>query len=207
MQYIHVKNLEKYHPGYRDRNLIWAKIYTKMVQGDPDCEMITNEIDWARLIKFILLELQAQKPIPLNPIYLTRKGFDLKKRSIELTLKELHTFIELRNETVTESLQIRSLDKRREDKSKIECNGKNLFLEFVYLTNQERTTLVERFGEAETKEKISRLNDYIGAKGTKYKSHYHTICMWESRNAPPIKKKIDYRDFSKEERERENANV
>ena len=44
MQYIHIRSLEKYHPGYKDRTLQWAKIHFKMVQGDPDCEMITNEM-------------------------------------------------------------------------------------------------------------------------------------------------------------------
>ena len=105
MQYVHVRSLEKYHIGYKDRKLIWAKIYFNMVQGDPDCEMITNEIDWGRLIKFILLELQARKPLPLDEKYLIRKGFDLKARKIELTLQALSTFIELKTETVTEPLQ------------------------------------------------------------------------------------------------------
>lgn len=98
MQYIHIRNLEKYHPGYKDRVLQWAKIYFNMVQGDPDCEMITNEIDWARFIKFILLELQAKKPIPLNKDYLQKKSFDLKKRPIGLTLEALHNFIIIQTE-------------------------------------------------------------------------------------------------------------
>jgi hypothetical protein len=34
------------------------------------------------------------------------------------------------------------------------------------------------------KEKIERLNNYIGSSGKKYKSHYHTILNW-SRNDPP----------------------
>jgi len=93
MEYIHVKNLNKYHPGYTDRTLQWAKIYFKVVQGDPDCELIDNEIDFARLIKFILLELQAQQPLPLDERYLTKKGFDLKIRPISLTLQMLHNFI------------------------------------------------------------------------------------------------------------------
>jgi hypothetical protein len=115
MEYLHVRNLEKYHQGYKDRKLIWAKIYFNMVQGDPDCEMITNEIDWSRLIKFILLELQAQKPIPLDEKYLSKKGFDLKQRKMSLTLQSLQQFIEVRYETVTEPLQSCNLDKIRED--------------------------------------------------------------------------------------------
>ena len=51
MNYIHIKNLEKYHPGYKDRTLQWAKIYINMAEGDPDTELIENEIDWARFIK------------------------------------------------------------------------------------------------------------------------------------------------------------
>ena len=36
MKYLHVRNLEKYHPGYKDRSLKWAKIYTDMLKGDWD---------------------------------------------------------------------------------------------------------------------------------------------------------------------------
>lgn len=102
MQYIHVRNLEKHQSSYKDRPLRWAKIHFSMVQGDPDCDMITNEIDWARLVKFILLEMQAKKPIPFDHQYLIRKGFNLRQRPMSLTIKALHHFVELRTETVTE---------------------------------------------------------------------------------------------------------
>ena len=110
MECIHVKNLEKYHPGYKDRELKWAKIYFQMVQGDPDCELIENEIDWCRLVKFILLELQAKKPIPLNDKYLSKKGFNLKKRAISLTLNMLQNFVEV----VTEDSKLCSLEEEEE---------------------------------------------------------------------------------------------
>ena len=95
-----MRSLEKYHPGYKDRKLVWAKIFLDMAAGDPDLELICNETDWGRLIKFILLELRSQKPLPNDPMFWTRKGFDLKNRPIELTLQMLHTFIERRNESV-----------------------------------------------------------------------------------------------------------
>lgn len=110
LKFIHVRNLEKFHPGYRDRELKWAKIYFNLVQGDPETEML-NEIDRARLIWFILLELQARKPIPLDDEYLRRKGFDLKKRSISLTLKMLQNFIDV----VTEDSKLCTLDKDKEE--------------------------------------------------------------------------------------------
>jgi len=118
MDFIHVRNLEKYHPGYKDRILLWAKIHIKMIQGDPDCEMITDETDWARLVKFILLELNAQKPIPLDPVYLHRKGFNLKKRPISLTIKMLHSFIDIVSNTDTECIQ--DVTQNRVDKNRID---------------------------------------------------------------------------------------
>jgi hypothetical protein len=93
MEYIHVRNLEKYHPGYKDRTLQWAKIYFRMAQGDPDCDMIMNELDWGRLVKIILLELQAKQPLPNNDEYWTRKGFDIKTRKMSLTLQMLQNFV------------------------------------------------------------------------------------------------------------------
>ena len=119
MDYIHIKNLEKYHPGYKDRTLQWAKIYINMADGDPDTELIENEIDWARFIKMILLELRAKKPLPNIETYWLKKGFNLKKRSMSLTLQMLHNFIEVVTEmekTVTEPL--RREEKIREDKEK-----------------------------------------------------------------------------------------
>lgn len=95
--FVHVKKLEDYHPKYKDRVLQWAKIYFKMVNGDPECELL-HEIDRGRLIVFILLELQAQKPVPLKELYLQRKGFDLKARPISLTLQMLHNFLDVTTE-------------------------------------------------------------------------------------------------------------
>jgi len=114
MEYIHVKNLEKYHPGYKDRELQWAKIYINMVSGDPDTEMIENEIDWARLIKIILLELRAKKALPNLDSYWSKKGFNIQKRPMSLTLQMLHDFIEV----VTEDSKVCVLEKRREDKKR-----------------------------------------------------------------------------------------
>lgn len=143
-QFIHVRNLEKYHPGYKDRNLVWAKIHFNMVQGDPDCEMIDNEIDWARLIKFIILELQAKKPIPLNEQYLSKKGFNLKKRPISLTLQMLHNFID----TVYEDGETCVLEKKREEKKREESED---------VTNL--ATYSQKWNEFAPKFNLSKINN------------------------------------------------
>ncbi len=122
MRYVKVKNLEKYHPGYKDRNLWWAKIHYKMVSGDPDFEMIENETDKWRYVAFILLELHTQKPTPLNENYLMRKGFDFKKRKIDPTIQALSNFIEVVDTECTQSVPNPLLreEKRRVEKSREE---------------------------------------------------------------------------------------
>lgn len=94
MEYIHIKNLEKYHPGYKDRPFSWLKVKTDTVDGDPDMELL-DEIDWGRFFRMALLELRAKKPLPNTEEYWVRHGFNrLKTRPIEHTLKALNGFIE-----------------------------------------------------------------------------------------------------------------
>jgi hypothetical protein len=71
-------------------------------------------------------------------------------------------------------------EKRKEDI--IKPPKKDKFLDFILLFEYEYDKLVEDFGEHKTKEYIQRLNDYIGSKGVKYKSHYHTILNWRRKD-------------------------
>lgn len=121
MEYLHVKSLEKYHPGYKDRTLQWAKIYINMAEGDPETELIDNEIDWSRLIKFILLELRAQKPLPISDAYWTKKGFNIEYRPMCLTLNMLHNFLTIVTED--EKHRYESVTQIRVDKSKIRVDN------------------------------------------------------------------------------------
>ena len=164
-QFIHVKNLEKYHPGYHDRDLIWCKLYFSIINGDPEFEMLC-EIDQWRFIKLIMLELQTKKPIPVDEIYLSRKGFDFKKRSMLLTLQMLHSFIEICNAPVTQegkSLCIEKSNVREEvnvrediyvDFEKSTINLWNLFCEkhpflskITTITDSRRKSLKARFAQ------------------------------------------------------------
>ena len=109
MNYVHVRNLEKYQPGYKDRRHIWAKIYFEMIQGNEEAEML-GEIEFSRLVKFIVMESCRQKEIPLDINYLSKRGFDFGLQSLETTVNLLSHFIAIidvteplqnRNETVT----------------------------------------------------------------------------------------------------------
>lgn len=60
--------------------------------------------------------------------------------------------------------------------------AKQLYGEFVWLSIEQYDKLVVRFGEADTADRIARLDEYLGAKGVKYLSHYHVILMWARRD-------------------------
>ena len=66
---------------------------------------------------------------------------------------------------------------------------KKKYLEFVKLTDEEYKKLIDKFGESITKDKIQKLDDYVGSKGTKYVSHYRTILNWSKKDAESQLKK------------------
>lgn len=67
---------------------------------------------------------------------------------------------------------------------------KSKFQEYVLLSKNQYDKLVEDYGSGLTNEFISKLNDYIGSKGKKYRSHYHTIKVWMRQEGikPKLKK-------------------
>jgi hypothetical protein len=112
MEYIHIRSLEKYHPGYKDRELKWAKVYFTIINGDPEFELIKDETDKWRFLAMICLELQAKKPLPNIEEYWKSK-FNTKKRKMSLTIQMLQNFLEV----VTEEKKLCSVEKKdREDK-------------------------------------------------------------------------------------------
>lgn len=138
MHYLHIKNLEEYNPGYKDRELYWCKAHFKMLNADPEFELLC-EIDKWRFLAFIMLEMQVKKPIPLDEAYLRRKGFDFKARSLKSSITSMINSIEICNDLmktieivdVTEDLKVCTeeinscaqirVEKRRLDKKREEC--------------------------------------------------------------------------------------
>ena len=70
---------------------------------------------------------------------------------------------------------------------------KTKYLDFVYLTQEEHKELIDRLGEDKTNDMIEKLNNYIGSKGKKYKSHYHTILNWVRMEEDKKKTKGDWK--------------
>jgi len=103
--------------------------------------------------------------------------------STVITITNWSTYQETDSKTDTR----RTPDGHQTDTNKNEKNvkngkKKNKYGEFVLLTPDEHRLLVERFGAVGTAERLEGLNNYIGSKGRRYKSHYHTILAWERNN-------------------------
>lgn len=78
-----------------------------------------------------------------------------------------------------------SKDKERESK-RIEVPGKELYHDFVFLSDQEYKKLCAEFGEAITRQLIVDLNDYIGQIGVveaaeRYSNHFYAIKAFRRR--------------------------
>ena len=114
MKAIHIRNLEKYNPGYTDRSLIWCKIYFTMLNSNYEFELV-DDVDKWRLIALIMLEIQMKKPIPYDEKWLQRK-ITTHKRPISLTIKMLHNFLEL--VTLADENPCPRVDKNRVDKNR-----------------------------------------------------------------------------------------
>lgn len=179
MKYITIKNLEKYHPGYKDRTLIWCKVYFSMINSDPEFEML-DEIDKWRFIAFVILEIQAKKPILLDKNYLNRKGFDFKKKKLEETLKNLRCFVQvIDNTNVTEDLETcdesvtqNRIDKSREEKNRIE-EIYNYYIEVSKKNSNQYKLSDKRKDKIKARLKDFSVEDLKKAIDNRFMSDYH----------------------------------
>ena len=204
MDYIHIKNLDKYHPGYKDRDLKWAKIYFKIITGDPEFELIRSEIDKWRFIAMICLELHARGPLPNSEDY-WKSRFDTKKRKMSLTLQMLQRFLEVvtnSGETCNRDTRNRDTCNRdiEEDKDKDKDKEK-----------EKEKEKEERYGVAFAPPSLSEVTSYCHERKNlvepeKWLSHYQAngwmvgrnkmkdwraaVRTWEKSDHPP--NKYDY---------------
>ena len=85
------------------------------------------------------------------------------------------------NETNNETNSQRTTSEHKQEcKEHIyrEREGKKLFLDSIYLTNNEYEKLISEYGKEVIEKKIEDLQRYIAKSGKKYSSHYLTIKAW-----------------------------
>jgi len=85
-----------------------------------------------------------------------------------------------RSTDVEQTLNHKEKNKSK-NKNNIKKKNKKKYFDFVFLTDEEYQKLKEVLN-SQVDCYIQQLNDYIGSKGTRYKSHYHTILSWYRRD-------------------------
>lgn len=189
MKYLHVKNIEKYHPKFKDRDLVWCKLYFSTLNTDPEF-MLLDEIDKWRYFAFVMLELQLKKLIPLEPKFLILKGFDFRKRKLDITINAIYELVEICDIPISDRYQNDTLDKekRREEKSD-DIESKSFFGKYVNMYVKEYSTLCDRFGKSTVDDFIEKINDWISSKGKKpFQDYPATIRNWIKKDSKEDKK-------------------
>jgi hypothetical protein len=87
MKYLHVINIEKHNPGYKDRESKWLKYHFNAMNDQPWTRL--HETDQMRFLTFIRLEIQTKSPVLLDPDYLRSQGFKFRNRDLQVTVGEL----------------------------------------------------------------------------------------------------------------------
>lgn len=81
----------------------------------------------------------------------------------------------------TKSEQGLSEDKDKEEDEDKEGEKKS-FLHFLKLSTGELDELVDKYGQKNVKTYMEKLDNYIGSKGRKYKSHFFTLKSWMQKD-------------------------
>lgn len=73
-------------------------------------------------------------------------------------------------------------EEKDKDKDKEKEQEKNLYGDNVFLSSPEYQKLKDRYRKSVIDDYIERLDNHIGSKGDSYKSHYHTLLSWLSKD-------------------------
>ena len=101
---------------------------------------------------------------------------DSEEEPNKQTNKQLTSNQQATNKQLTTNKNVKNNKNEKNDNKKIK------YADFVSMSEEEYSKLVNQFGEAGAKDRIDNLNLYKGSKGAKYKSDYLTILNWERKN-------------------------
>lgn len=189
----------------------WFKLLEKLSSTDDHYLDCSNPIKWQLLIAHLgldeittvdiinlLVEMQAiDKTLwdsriiwcqnlvnNLADVYKNRRR-ELPQKPLNIVDKPITT-VEKGISTIDKPLSTEQsrVEYSKVNNSKVNNIKKDSYGEFnnVFLSKEEYSKLLSRYGEALTKEKIERLSCYMTSKGRKYRNHYATILNWSDNN-------------------------
>lgn len=180
MDYLKVVNWEKFQQ-YKDREPKWIKVYRSLLTKYEFNKL--PDIAKGHLVLIWLLAAQLDNRIPNDAVWIKEQIHSQKKPDVKTLVSA--GFLESYSEDgeAVQNCTDLYIEKSREEEIREEIE-KNIYMDFVKLSTEEHSKLLEQFGEAGLKERLAALNDYVGSRGVKYKSHYHTLLAWERKNGP-----------------------
>lgn len=179
--------------SYKDQEIVLGNLNLNLKAG----QFVTSQLKLSELWKWdremvnkFLLRLKNDRQITYKTSnkytiiticnWNSYQNPDIEKPATNSTTEPAATPQQNRQQTDNKTDTINNEKNKKNDN-----NGKNKnkkrFFEFVLLTDDEYKKLLDKFGKQDAIRRIENLNNYIGSKGTKYKSHYHTILNWGSR--------------------------
>lgn len=181
MRYIKIVDWDKFQ-HYTKRNPPWIKLHTSLLDNEA-FECLHNDSKVLLICLWLFTARKGNGEILANLAYLQRKLPVGKKVNLQPLIEA--GFIECYQDDsklpAPDDSKVLALDRDRGE-TKTEQRHKDKYMDFVFLSKEEHQKLIERFGELGVSERIAALNEGIGSKGYKYKSHYHTILSWERKN-------------------------
>jgi hypothetical protein len=187
MNKLHVINVGKHNPNYKDRTNVWCKIKFNSLRDHGFARLC--EIDKWRFVHFIILEIETKSPVPLDNEYLKRQGFDLKSRCLTSTIRQLadSKLVEIRSEAEWEQVNSRVEADQQQELKCVESEGdttKSVTQKRKEKSRKEKKIIYVKDGPPN----LDQINDYISKKGYSVNGQYF-LDVYENANPPWSNKK------------------
>jgi len=180
MEYLKIKNWDRWQSYRSDRGQPpWIKVH-RCVMRNPEWVAL-SDAERGQLISIWLLAADNNGLIPSSPELIKKLCFMSSTLNLSKFI-ELDFICQSDVKTTPEGRQLDPPEKSRIDKNREDKKEK--YSEYVFLTKDEYIKLIEKYSKVTVDNKIEDLNNYIGSKGKKYKSHYHTILSWLRKETP-----------------------
>ena len=140
----------------------------------PTTENVVVKVAFASIKTTLKRDLRKWVEIREKRVIAGRKGgFKQKKQVLNKTSKRKQSEA---NEAVIVPVTVKHKKEIYKENEQLGEKGKKKFGDFVLLTDSEYLKLKDKFQDVDNR--IEKLDLYIGSRGKKYKSHYHTILSW-----------------------------
>lgn len=159
------------------------------IASDLDIEVKTVELGLELFTKLKMIDILENGVIEVVN-FNKHQRLDKIEKARELSRETSKRYREKQKKAISDTSLTKSdtvdLESDKDtDKNKIEKPKKTTHLEFVKLTSAQYESLCKTYSKKATDYFIESLNNHIGSKGTRYKSHYHTILNWMRKDKVP----------------------